>query len=127
ILTLEPRMLFRRIVLVAVMAWGLMTVLDHGRVLVSYVRHPPENAVRELADRLVARRVPVAAAGYWRAYLVTFLTDERVRVASRDFGRTQEYQALYAERVGDAVVISESECPGGERGERVAGWYLCKP
>jgi hypothetical protein len=127
ILSLEPRVLFRRIVLSAVIAWGFMTVVDHGRVLVSYVRHPPENAVRELADRLVARRVPVATAGYWRAYLVTFLTDERVRVASSDFVRIQEYQNLFADRPRDAVVISESECPGGERGERVARWYLCKP
>ncbi|PWT79961.1 MAG: hypothetical protein C5B57_13010 [Blastocatellia bacterium] len=124
ILSLEPRVLLRRIVIVAAIAWGFMTVVDHGRVLVSYIRHPPKNAVREVADRLVARHVPVAAAGYWRAYLVTFLTDERVRVASRDFVRIQEYQDLFADRLRDAVVISESACLDGER---VAGWYLCKP
>jgi hypothetical protein len=124
LLALEPRVLLRRIVMAVVIGWGLMAVVDHGRVLVSYVRHPPENALRELADRLVAHQVPVATAGYWRAYVVTFLTEERVRVASSDFVRIQEYQDLFADRLRDAVVISEAACPGGER---VAGWYLCKP
>ena len=48
------------------------------------------------------RRVPVASAGYWQAYEITFLSRERLRVASRDFVRIQEYQDLFIERMRDA-------------------------
>jgi hypothetical protein len=68
--------------------------------------------------------VPVASAGYWQAYVATFLAQERVRVASNDFVRIQEYQDLFFERLRDARVLEERPCPGGER---VARWYLCNP
>ncbi len=124
ILTLEPHRLVRRTITVFVIAWAALAVVDHTRVLVTYVRHPPPNPVRELANRLVERQVPAAAAGYWQAYVATFLTRERVRVASSDFVRIQEYQDLFLARLRDAVVVQEQPCPGGERVDR---WYLCKP
>ena len=68
--------------------------------------------------------MPAASAGYWQAYEITFLARERLRVASRDFVRIQEYQDLYIERMREAVVIQENPCPGGER---IAKWYLCEP
>jgi hypothetical protein len=86
------------------------------------IRQPAENPVRELADRLVERHVPVAFAGYWEAYITTFIAQERVRVASSDFVRIQEYQELFFERSGDARLLRQVPCPGGER---VARWYLC--
>ena len=80
--------------------------------------------MREITEHLVSRRIPVAAAGYWRAYAITFLAQERVRVASNDFVRIQEYQDLLLQHLNDAVILSETACPGGER---VLGWYLCRP
>lgn len=124
LLRLESRRFLRQLVAVVVIAWGALMIADHATVLVAHVRHPPQNSVREMADHLVAQRVPVAAAGYWQAYAISFVARERVRVASTDFVRIQEYQDLFIDRLSDAVLISETACPGGER---VAGSYLCKP
>jgi hypothetical protein len=124
VLALDSRPASRRLVAAVVIAWASLTMIDHARVLATVVHQPPSYPAREIADRLVARHVPVASAGYWQAYEVTFLARERVRVASRDFVRIQEYQDLFVERNRDAWVIQENPCPGGER---IATWYLCGP
>jgi hypothetical protein len=113
----------RRLVVIAIAAWAVLVGVDHTRVLFTYLRDPPANPAREIADRLRARDVEVAEAGYWQAYRITFLTREHVRVASRDFIRIDEYQTLTPAR-GDVVEVSEAPCPGGEP---VAGIYLCVP
>jgi hypothetical protein len=107
-----------------VIGWAVVAVVDHVRVLAMNLRQPAANPVRELADRLVERHVPVAYAGYWEAYVTTFIARERVRVASSDVVRIQEYQDRFFERRGDARRLRQAPCPGGER---VARWYLCSP
>ena len=68
----------------------------------------------------------MARAGYWRAYALTFLTEERVRVASTDMQRIREYQLL-ADQAGAAAVIIDSEpCRGRQEVEVFDGWHLCK-
>ena len=124
LLAIEPHRLVRRGVTVLVIAWAALAVVDHTSVLVTTIRNPPANPVRELVDRLIERHVPVASAGYWQAYVATFVAQERVRVASNDFVRIQEYQDLFIERLRDARVLEDHPCPGGER---VARWYLCPP
>jgi hypothetical protein len=124
LLALEPLRAVRRSVTILVVAWAGLALVDHVSVLTMNIRQPAARPLSELADRLVERRVPVASAGYWEAYAVTFLAQERVRVASSDFVRIQEYQDLFIERFRDAVAVENSPCPGGER---VARWYLCKP
>jgi hypothetical protein len=123
-LALEPHRVVRRAATVLVIAWAALAVVDNMRVLASNIRQPPANPVRELADRLVERHVPAAAAGYWEAYVTTFIAQERVRVASNDFVRIQEYQDLFAEHLGDARLLQQAPCP---EGEHVARWYLCNP
>jgi branched-subunit amino acid transport protein AzlD len=123
VLALESRPVVRRVVVAAVAAWAVMAVADHTRVLFRYLGDPPANPAREIADHLRARDVDVAEAEYWQAYRITFLTRERVRVASRDFVRIDEYQTLMRTR-GGVVEVSEEPCPGGEP---VAGLYLCVP
>jgi hypothetical protein len=84
--------------------------------------------MRQLLTRLEQRGVQVVFADYWRAYILTFLSGEKIKVASLNFARISEYNAL-AGRHADgtfpsgAVVIQPDACSG--RGERVAGWYLC--
>jgi hypothetical protein len=124
ILTLEPLPAVRRGVIAAVIAWALLAAADHVRILAADVRHPPENPARELATALVARKIPAAAAGYWRAYVVTFLARERVQVASTDFVRIQEYQDLFSARLRDSVYVQDLPCAAAER---VGKWYLCPP
>jgi hypothetical protein len=124
ILTLEPRRVVRVIVSLAIVAWASLAIADHARVLTAYARRPPGNPARDVADRLIARRVPVAIARYRRAYVVTFLAQERVRVASNDFPRIQEYESLFVDRMSEGLWISEAPCPDGEP---IAWGYLCKP
>ena len=124
ILALEPHRMVRRVATVLVVGWAALAVVDNVRVLATNIRQPAANPVRELADRLVERHVPVASGGYWEAYITTFIAQERVRVASSDVVRIQEYQQLFFERLGDARLLQHGPCPGGER---VATWYLCNP
>ncbi len=124
LLQLEGRVFVRQVVTVLVLAWTAVAILDHATVLRTFVQRPPSNEARTLADGLVERHVPAAIAGYWQAYLVTFLAQEQVRVASRGFVRIQEYQDLFLHQMNDAIVISETACPDAEK---IARWYLCRP
>jgi hypothetical protein len=122
-LALEPRAAIRTALTLVVVGWASIAALDHGRVLVAYASAPPPAYERQLADGLVARGIAVAEAPYWRAYEVTFLARERVKVASTDVVRIEEYQRLAASARG-IVTIGDAPCPGGER---VAIYYLCRP
>jgi hypothetical protein len=108
---------------------GTCAAIDHARVLASAWREPPRGDMRMIADRLKARGATVARADYWRAYSVTFLSGETIKVASTDFVRIVEYQRLannlQAAGRGRAglVTIERTACAGGEE---VAGWYLCQ-
>jgi hypothetical protein len=123
ILALEPAPRRRGIVAIAVGAWALLAAVDHLRVTANYVRHPLPNQARDVADRLIADGVSTAQASYWRAYVVTFVSGERVRVASRDFVRVQEYQDEF-DRQTTQVTVSDQPCPGGRA---VDSLYICRP
>ena len=74
--------------------------LDHIGVLQYARREPPPPHLVPLAAHLEAIGVTAARAGYWRAYELSFLTRERVKVASTDMQRVREYQG--ARRRGGA-------------------------
>jgi hypothetical protein len=104
-----------------VIAWAAISAADTIRL---YLRHaggrPSE--LRVLSDALVARGVRAAYAPYWTAYTVTFMTGERVRVASTDVVRIEEYQSA-ALSDPQVVQIRDQPCEGGEQ---VARFYLCR-
>lgn len=106
---------------VALVAAG--SAVDHWHQWRRYARAPGEpDPMRVLTAALEARGVTVAEASYWRAYKVTFLTNERVKVASTDVVRIDEYQRL-ANAEGDRLLtIQEDPCPGGDR---VGVFFLC--
>ena len=79
--------------------WAALSIGDHAKLLVSVVHNPPASPNRQIADRLVERRIPVAAAGYWRAYVIAFLTREEVRVASNDWVRIQKCRELFIDHL----------------------------
>ena len=120
LLALEPLALVRRLAIAAVAAWALVTSLDTARLYARYAGAPPSD-YRTLGTALLERDIRVASAPYWTAYVVTFITGERVKIASTDFVRIEEYQRLAAETPS---VVFISEQPGA--GERVAKWYLCR-
>jgi hypothetical protein len=99
------------------------TAVDHWHQWRRYAAPPGQpDQMRVLTAGLEARGIHVAMANYWRAYKVTFLTDERVKVASSDVVRIDEYQAL-ANAEGDRLVtIQQESCPGGEK---VGVFFLC--
>lgn len=123
LLSLERRPAVHRVTVGIVSAWALIVAADHVLVSATYVRSPPLNAPRQIVDQLAADGISTAMAGYWRAYVLTFVSQERVRVAVRDFVRIQEYQDEF-ERSKDGATILEEPCPGGRP---VAGLYICKP
>ena len=54
-----------------------------------------------------------AKADYWRAYAITFLTNERIIVASENVPRISDYQKLVDAHRDQAVRLSRENCPGG--------------
>jgi hypothetical protein len=123
-LALEPHPGARGTAVAIVILWSLIAARDHAAIVFANVRQPAPNPLRIVADRLTEEGVSAATAFYWRAYVITFLSRERLRVASRDFVRIEEYQDLFDERQREAVVISDEPCPGGRR---LATLYVCKP
>lgn len=115
----------------AVRAWIILvcgcvaiSAFAHGRLLAEYIAHAPVSAKRLIANHLEARGIRYATSDYWLAYALTFLTNERVVVASDDVVRIQEYQRLFEAHRSEAVRISRKPCPDGRP---VAGVYFCPP
>jgi hypothetical protein len=123
-LSVEPRRTVRGIVAAALVAWAAASSIDHVRYASRFMAGEVPNELRGVADALVAGGVPVARAGYWVAYEVTFLSGERVRVASTDFVRISEYQRLADRSPAPVPRLTDRPCPGGRP---VAAWYLCDP
>lgn len=103
-----------------------MSLVDHVRVLERASVAPPPPRFVPLAERLEARGVQLARAGYWRSYVVTFLTGERVVVASNEIQRIREYQQRVDEASEGVVTIQESPCEGQRPFDIVGPWHLCQ-
>lgn len=76
------------------------------------------------AGYMVTRGIHVAAAGYWRAYKLTFLSKERVQIASTDVTRISRYDRL-AEQEGDRLLVLQPD-PCRSDQPPIGGWYLCR-
>ena len=68
----------------------------------------------------------LARAGYWRSYVVTFLTQERVIVASNEIQRIREYQQKVDAASEGVATIQESPCDGQRAFDIVGPWHLCQ-
>ncbi len=105
--------------------WFLLTIGPHARLYLEYLRTPPPDVRRTLIEHLDARGARYASAGYWVAYALTFLTDERIIVKSDDFVRIREYQRVVDEHAYEAIRISRTPCPDGE--EVIPRVFFCGP
>jgi hypothetical protein len=123
-LALEPRPWLRRGVVGVLVMWTTLSVVDHQRLFARYWRSGGPDEAQQLADGLAARGVSVAAAGYWRAYKLTFLARERVKIASTDVNRIDEYAELAHQQGGRLVVLQEQPCASDLA--PIGGWYLCR-
>jgi hypothetical protein len=98
---IEPRRLARATACVLVAGWAAASAADHLAYARRYLGGQP-NDVRVLADELIATHVTVAKAPYWIAYKLTYVARERVKVASTDVVRIEEYQKL-ADAAGPSI------------------------
>jgi hypothetical protein len=105
-------------------ACALITTAASGRLLVEYLTHPHVGAKRLIARHLEARGIRYGTSDYWLAYSLTFLTNERVILASEDFVRIAPYQRIVDEHRGEAIRVSRTPCDGGKP---AAGVWLCPP
>ncbi len=122
VFALEPVVLVRRVVVALVVAWALFASIDNVALMRRYAAGVPD-VYGEVAKGLVARGITVAQAPYWHAYRLTFLSGERVKIASTDFVRINEYQGL-ANAAGDQLItLQEQPCGAAEK---LGPLYLCK-
>jgi hypothetical protein len=122
-LTMEPLAWPRRAFIALLLVWAGCSAVDHVRLASRYWGGREPNEVRVIADALVARGRSVAISTYWRAYKITYIAQERVKVAATDFVRIDEYQRL-ADAEGDRLIeIRETPCA---EGEHISVWFLCR-
>ena len=121
-LTVEPVWRVRQGIVAFVVAWAIVAGVDNWTLFRRYQSGSVPDPMGEIVSALEARGVSVAEAPYWRAYKLTFLTGERIRVASTDVVRITEYQTL-ASNTMPVVRVQDSPCAGGQR---VGGMYLCE-
>jgi hypothetical protein len=119
----EPRRWLRQGAVAMLLIWNGASAGDHMRQVTRYAGGREPNETRDLVTGLLARGIHVADAGYWRAYKVSYLSGEAVKVASTDVIRITEYQELAARAGAGLVHIQETPC---ENGEAVSVWYLCR-
>lgn len=101
------------------------SVIDHARVIAAAHTSPPHGDIRAIVNRLDHDGATAVWAGYWHAYAITFLSQERVGVAAINVPRIAEYgiRAAAAEAAGHRVVVIQTEpCASGEL---VGEAYVC--
>ena len=108
----------------AIVFWSGANLSDNVAVIRSAVADPPLNEHRALVDYLLAHQIRYARAIYWDAYVVDFLSRERVITASTDIVRIPEYQAEVDAHADSAVMLQRVPCSGNER---VASWCIQRP
>jgi hypothetical protein len=82
-------------------------------------------AKRELIRALEARQIRYAYADYWTSYYVTFMTGERIIVASTEVVKVRTHNNEVDAHRGEAILISRRPCAGGE--ELTPAFWACRP
>ena len=119
---LEANGRLRAALTAVVLLWGAINAAENTRYAFEHYRSPlnPRSA---LTDYLVSNGIRYAKSDYWTAYYVTFLSDEKVIIAS-DYVRIQQYQDVVRLHDEEAFVITRSPCEGGHE---VSPFYVCPP
>jgi len=101
--------------------WGAVNLWDNVRLIRGALQDPPGSEHRALVDHLLQQRIRYARAIYWDAYIIDFLSGERVITASVDIIRIPEYQRQVDEHASAAVNLVRLPCEGATR---VASWCI---
>jgi hypothetical protein len=92
-----------------------ISLSGHARLIAEYATQPPLAMKQDLIRALDARAIRYAYADYWTAYYVSFMTRERIVVASDEIPRIREYQDIVASHGDEAIHISRRPCEGGQQ------------
>jgi hypothetical protein len=103
----------------------VLSASAHARLIAEYATDPPVPAKRQLIDALDARNVRYAYADYWTAYYVTFMTRERIIVASTEVVKVRSHNRDVDAHRGEAVLISRHACVGGQ--QLTPAFWACRP
>lgn len=87
-------------------------LVDNVRVIYEGHVRPQPNPHRELTEFLLSHQIRYARANYWDAYVVDFLSRERVIVGSDGPTRIPEYERRVDENRDTAVHIVRMPCEG---------------
>ncbi|HEY1913852.1 MAG TPA: hypothetical protein VGG73_23200, partial [Vicinamibacterales bacterium] len=117
----EPSRLWRALAVSVFLLLGMLNALDNGRLVVSAIRNPPESEHRMLVNYLTGHHIRYATAIYWDAYVLDFLSQERITVASSDVIRIPEYQNEVEAHAQDSVNLARLPCSGYDT---VASWCI---
>jgi len=102
-----------------------ISVFAHARLLAEYATRPPVALKQDLIRELDARHIRYAYADFWTSYYVSFMTRERIIVASDDAVKVRTYNRLVDAHRDEAVRISRRPCPDGQ--QLTAAFWICKP
>jgi hypothetical protein len=119
----EPSRTLRNLMAAIFVMWAAANLFDNGKLVVSAVGNPPVSEHRLLTNYLLSHHIRYARAIYWDAYVVDFLSRERVIVESTDKVRIPEYQQQVEEHARDAVTLVRQPCTAAEM---VASWCIQK-
>ncbi len=111
-------------VALAIGVWATLNLADNARLLQQFEAVPPPRYRRVMADYLVARGIQYGRATYWDAYVIVFLSQERVMLASTEKVRIPAYQAQVEAHASTAVTLVREPC---DEGVKVARWCVVEP
>jgi hypothetical protein len=106
-----------------VIAFTLPAGYSHARLWAEYLTDKPVAAKMMIIRGLQAQGVRYASADYWLAYYITFMTRERIIVASEDFERISSYRHLVDAHASEGVRVLRRRCEGGR--QLSANVYAC--
>jgi hypothetical protein len=118
---IERRRSLRALVVSLLVVFAVPGLVDGGRIIADYTRHPPPNEHRALVDDLMSRHIRYGYGIYWDAYITAFLSREQVILASTDNARIGEYQDRVDRNRRFAVKVVRQPCTGGRQ---VSAWCI---
>jgi hypothetical protein len=111
--------------LAGMFAWASASLWDSGRLIDEYVRREPPNSARQLITYLESQRVQYGRAPYWTAYAVTFLSQERITLASTGKIRVTAYQDAVARAANPVTIATDPPCTD-PRAVRLQQWCIIR-
>jgi hypothetical protein len=120
----EPSASLKRLVVLVFAVWSVANLVDNVRTIRDAYARPLPDPHGELTQFLLGHEIRYARADYWDAYVVDFLSRERVIVGSETIQRIHEYETQVDEHRDVAVHVQREPCQGQFH---VAAWCIQLP